>query len=517
MTKMSGAHALIAALELHGVDTLFGVPGHGAYPIYDALNDFPKVKPFVGRNEQGATFGAEGYSRSTGRVAVATAVPKAGLTNAATGIWEANDQPSRMLFLLEADPTHRPILEPIARYYARAERVQDIAPVVHDLMWNLKLGRPGAAAVEVPNAVLNAQGEVDAADGYRKAPGIAIRPDQVRAAAAVLDRGERVAIVAGPPAADAAEALVRLAERLKAPVFVDGRSKGAIPDDHPLALGFSWSATNGPSEALLERADAVVAIGDVAGPATGKRSPERLAKQIVHIDWDDSAAGPSAAQLHGNVPALLDALAEAVQPKSGEPWSTQELDAVRRAPFEYAEKVVPWAMPVWRHLRDVLPRDALVFTDSLFGLWTARLFPAYEPRSLHFPWGTGTLGHAVPAATGARCAFADRPIVAMAGDGAFLYNPQELATMMLYNQKLIVIIANDDCYGAVKHNTFNMFGRSIAHELRNPDFLTFGHAFDMASTRLRTFDELPSVLEAALSNSRSSLIELPLELRPPRF
>src|SRR5687767_5874724 len=162
MTKMSGAHALIAALELHGVDTLFGVPGHGAYPIYDALNDFPKVKPFVGRNEQGATFGAEGYSRATGRVAVATSVPKAGLTNAATGIWEANDQPSRMLFLLEADPSHKPVLEPIARYYARAERVKDIVPAVHDLMWKLRHGRPGAAAIEVPNEILNATDEVDA-------------------------------------------------------------------------------------------------------------------------------------------------------------------------------------------------------------------------------------------------------------------------------------------------------------------------------------------------------------------
>src|SRR5829696_1410618 len=166
MTKMSGAHALIAALELHEVDTLFGVPGHGAYPIYDALNDFPKVKPFVGRNEQGATFGAEGYARSTGRVAVATAVPKAGLTNAATGIWEANDQPSRMLFLLEADPSHRSILEPISRYYGRAERVEDVAPAVHELMWKLRRGRPGAAALEVPNAVLNADGAVDPADGF---------------------------------------------------------------------------------------------------------------------------------------------------------------------------------------------------------------------------------------------------------------------------------------------------------------------------------------------------------------
>src|SRR5438132_1630961 len=232
MTKMSGAPALIAALELHQVDTLFGVPGHGAYPIYDALNDFPNVKPFVGRNEQGATFAAEGFSRSTGRVSVATSDPKAGLTNAATGIWEANDQPSRMLFLLEADPTHKPILEQISRYYGRADRHEDVAPMVHELMRKLEKGRPGAAALEVPNTVLGTPGAADARDGFdATAPPAPPRQD-VQRVASVVDAAARVVIVAGAPAAETAETLVRLAEKLRAPVFVDGRSKGSIPDDH---------------------------------------------------------------------------------------------------------------------------------------------------------------------------------------------------------------------------------------------------------------------------------------------
>jgi acetolactate synthase-1/2/3 large subunit len=514
--RRTGAHALIGALELHGVDTLFGVPGHGAYPIYDALNDFPSVTPFVGRNEQGATFAAEGYSRSTGRVAVATSVPKAGLTNAATGLWEANDQPSRMLFLLEADPSHRPILGPIARYYAHADRVGDIAPAVHDLMWKLRRGRPGAAAIEVPNAVLNAADPHDPRDGFTEPPLSKPPGAAIAAAAAILSGASRPAIVAGAPATDAAAALVRLAEALRAPVIVDGRSKGTIPDDHPLALGFSWSA-NGPGERLLQRADVVLVIGDLAGAGVGTRDATRQSEQIVHIDWDNSGAGPTRAGLYGNVPSILTDLAAAVTARTADAWSTPELDEVRRAPFAYAEERIPWAMSVWRDLRENLPRDTLVFTDSLFGLWSHRLFPTYGPLTLSFPWGTGTLGHAIPAATGARRAYPNRTIVAIAGDGAFLYNPQELATMMLYNQKLIVLIANDNCYGAILHNMTAMFGRSIAHELKNPDLLTFGHAFDMAATRLRSLDELPTALQAAQANPRSTLIEMPLELRPPRF
>jgi thiamine pyrophosphate-dependent acetolactate synthase large subunit-like protein len=263
---------------------------------------------------------------------------------------------------------------------------------------------------------------------------------------------------------------------------------------------------------LIEQADVVVLIGDASASAAALP-----AETLLRIDWDDAIATPAASSLFGSVPSLLDALAEAVPARDVDGWSADELDEVRAAPFAYARERVPWSLAVWEHLRAGLPRDALVFTDSLFGLWTARLFPAYEPRTVSFPHGTGTLGHAVPAALGARLAFPEREIVAIAGDGAFLYNPQELATMMLYRQKIIVIVANDDCYGAIKHNMGAMFGRSIAHELRNPDFLTFGHAFDMASTRLRSIDDLPAALQAARENPRSSLIELPLELRPPRF
>ncbi|HEY3082482.1 MAG TPA: thiamine pyrophosphate-binding protein [Chloroflexota bacterium] len=507
----TGAHVLIAALELHGVDTLFGVPGHGAYPIYDALNDFPAVQPFVGRNEQGATFSAEGYSRATGRVAVATAVPKAGLTNAATGIWEANDQPSRMLFLLEADPTHRSILEPICRYYARADAPGDIAPRTHELMWQLRRGRPGAAALEVPNAVLNAQTRADPRDGFEPAPSARLDRAALAELAARLGRAERPVIMAGAPAADAPGALTRLAERLRAPVFVDGRSKGAIPDDHRLALGFTYVPARAAGR-LVERSDFVLQIGHDETVAANV-PPDRLAR----VDWDDAVAGGAPPRLTGNMPYLLDALAEEAPMRDAEPWPTAELDEVRRSPHEYAEERVPWATGVWRDIRRVLPRDGLLFTDSLFGLWTARLLPAYGANTFSFPWGTGTLGHAIPAALGARRAFPDRPIVAIAGDGAFLYNPQELATMMLYRQKLVVVIANDDCYGAVRDNMKAMFGRSIAHELRNPDFLSFGHAFGMDSTRLRNTDELGDVLGTALANERPALIELPLELRPPRF
>src|SRR5207302_10355461 len=127
-------------------------------------------------------------------------------------------------------------LEPVARYYGRADRVEDVAPAVHELMWKLRRERPGAAALEVPNAVLSAQGGVDAGAGFEVPTVPAPDGPRLLEIARALSSARRPVIVAGAPAADAPAALVGLAEALRAPAFVDGRSKGAIPDDHPLAL-----------------------------------------------------------------------------------------------------------------------------------------------------------------------------------------------------------------------------------------------------------------------------------------
>jgi acetolactate synthase-1/2/3 large subunit len=135
---------------------------------------------------------------------------------------------------------------------------------------------------------------------------------------------------------------------------------------------------------------------------------------------------------------------------------------------------------------------------------------------VRFPYGTGTLGFGVPAAVGAKLARPGREVVAVAGDGAFLYNPQELATMLRHGQKLTVIVANDDGYGAIKHNMQERFGRATAHALANPDFVRLGEAFGMRALRLAAPGEVGAALVDALAGEQSTLIEAPLELKPPR-
>jgi acetolactate synthase-1/2/3 large subunit len=527
--RVSGAHALVGALARRGVRYFFGVPGHGAYPIYDALNDFSQIKPVVGRNEQGSLFTADGYARVTNGVAVATSVPLAGVTNAATSLWESNGHGSRVLFLVEEHPLHEQLLRPIVSYYRHAYRVADVAPTVHELFDALETGRPGVAVLEVPNGVLHAVDLADSADGYRPARGDdAARLDlgQLDEAAALLARAERPAICAGGYAWDqrAAAALRTIAEKLGAPVLTGEKSKGALPDEHPLCLGWSWNI-GGHAERLLEQADVVFAIGERAGMATGDRPASVLRRQLIHVDWDGREQGPdqpARLQIAGPIGPVLAGISERISEETApratgaSPWPRETLDQVRGAFRAYAETRCPWVLPVLASLREALPRDAIVCLDSLIGLWAYRLFPVDGPDGVHFPFATGTLGYGVPAAVGVALARPDRIVCCLGGDGAFLYNSQELATLAYYQRKAIIVIANDNTYGAILFNMTERFGRAIAHELKNPDFAKLGDAYGMRGVKLGSPDELGAAVRQAVAADRSTLIDLPLQVKPPR-
>lgn len=516
----TGASAVVAALEERGVEYLFGVPGHGAYPIYGALTQGSSVRPIIGRNEQGVSFIADAWSWVSNRVAVATSVPECGFTNSSTGVWQATEDGERVLFILEHDPMHQDVAKAVALHYAQANSAEEIRPTFNRLMDLLETGRPGGAVLEIPQRVL-----VGPADRIGELPArpknAAVDARTLDEAASLLSKAKHPVIVAGRPvvAAGAEAALLQLAEKLKAPVFADRNAKGAIPEDHPLALGFTWSPT-AISEDLMKQADVVLAIGPREHAATGTRSAEVIGQQLIHLDWEpDESGAPARLKLAGHVGDALNDLAELVKEREQPAFPTEALDAVREGPWRYAEGRVPWALDFFRNMEAALPKDVLFFTDSMVGLWIFRLLKAYQGRSYRFGWGngSGTLGYGFPGGIGAKLAEPNREVVCIAGDGAALYNPQELATMNLYGMKVTYIVCNDDCYGAVRDNLNEGYGAPIGHELVNPDFMKLADAFGMKGIRADTAAGIGAALQEALAGDVSTLIEVPLELRPGRY
>src|SRR3954454_7456820 len=192
----TGASAVVDALEERGVEYLFGVPGHGAYPIYGALTRGSSVKPIVGRNEQGISFVADAWSWVTNKVAVCTTVPECGFTNSSTGVWQATEDGERVLYILEHDPMHEHVAKAVALHYAQANSAEEIRPAFNRLMDLLETGRPGGAVLEIPQHVLVGPAE---ASGERPArpKRAAVDPKLLDEAASLLARAERPVIVAG--------------------------------------------------------------------------------------------------------------------------------------------------------------------------------------------------------------------------------------------------------------------------------------------------------------------------------
>lgn len=527
----TGAHAVLAALSRAGVRRLHGVPGHGAYALYDAINDVAGIEPVVARHEQGAGFAAVGEAWATGDLAALTFVPRAGLANAATALMEATASQDRVLAVVaEEDGQHR-LAREVARHHVRAAADAPLGPQVDSLLAAMRRGRPGAAVLEVPTAALAATQA--AGDPRGDAPERPSPTDDAEASALVA-AARRPVILAGATATALASAggdppggpVARLAEAIGAPLLADGFASGLLPAGHPLAVPPGW-APGGAAARIVADADLVIVVGAplAAAQNTVRWNPAMLADadpdRVLLVDWDDDDQhAAEGRRLHGPVPEILAALAGARAPAGGGPapgWDEGLLSAARSAATPWLGALGSDARAWLAALVDALgARDGVVLADSLVGVWLHRVLAPRAPRRLRFPWGTGTLGAALPAAIGAKLARPDAEVTAIAGDGAFLYTASELATLRQAEIPLVVIVANDGAYGAVRDNLGAAYGRSTVHELVNPDFVALAEAFGVAAERCERPGALARALETARRRPGPSLIEIPLTLHPPR-
>jgi thiamine pyrophosphate-dependent acetolactate synthase large subunit-like protein len=167
----------------------------------------------------------------------------------------------------------------------------------------------------------------------------------------------------------------------------------------------------------------------------------------------------------------------------------------------------PWSSM----MRESLPRKTVFSCDmSLFWADMLGIFPVYEPRTMLFPWGFGTLGFAIPEAIGAKLARPDRPVVAICGDGAFLFTGAELATAVQYRLNLPILVPNNDAYGMIKVQQRDQFDEQfIAVDLENPDFVKLAQAFGAYAERVTTPEQFGRALKQALTADKPTVIEIP--------
>ncbi len=530
--KISGAQAIVSALEQQGVEVVFGIPGAYSMPLFDALYHHPSIRVITVRHEQAAAFMADGYARASGKIAAAILLPGPGVTNAYTGLAEAYADSSPVLLmatqvnrefidqdrgLLHELTGQMGIFAPIMKYSVRLDTPVQAAEKISAAFRAMRSGRPRPAQIEIPRDVQVETFENNGSENLPRAEHVRALPpqEQIETAARLLAESGSPLLFAGGGvvSSEASEVLVRLAERLGAPVLTTGMGAGSISADHPLWCGSAWMATV-DIRPLLGAADALLAVGTRFNQAMTHDWQMPLPAITIRIDADEKEIErnlPMQHKLIGDARATLEAIERCLQEWSIDhraqvaPKMAHAQKAFRSAVLERVGSSTPWMNAI----REALPRDGIISADmTVFWADMLAAFPLYEPRTMLFPWGYGTLGFGIPEALGAKIACPERPVVAIVGDGAFLFTGMDLATAMQFRLNVPILVPNNNAYGMIKKQQGEMFDEQyMAVDLVNPDFVALAQSFGAYGERVSAPSQLSDAIVRALRADKPTVIE----------
>jgi acetolactate synthase-1/2/3 large subunit len=534
MTKTSGGEAIVNGLVAHGVDTVFGLPGAQIYGLFDAFQQ-AQLKVVGARHEQACGYMAFGYARASGRPGVFSVVPGPGVLNAGAALLTAFGANEPVLCLTGQVPT--PFLDKgrghlhempdqlatLRSFVKWAERVEypDAAPaLVSRAFQEMLSGRRGPVALEMPWDVFTQRVDVSPSKPFDLLPAPQPDSDRIKTAAALIAGSKAPMIFVGSGAIAARDDILELAELIDAPVVAFRSGRGIVSNAHDLGL------TMAAAYELWPQTDVIIGIGTrLELPAW--RWPYRPDGQTsirIDIDPAEMRRYPSDVSIVADAQAGTRDLLESVR-RHGYVRQKGRRDTIRAASATARKQIetIQPQMAYLKILREVLPADGIV-TDELsqvgFASWYG--FPVYEPRTFITSGYQGTLGAGFPTALGAKVACPDRPVVAITGDGGFMFGIQELATAVQFGIGVVTLVFNNNAYGNVRRDQVQSFeGRVVASDLVNPDFVKLAESFGAGAAHVASPEAFRPALEKALADGRPYVIAVDIpkdsEASPWRF
>jgi acetolactate synthase-1/2/3 large subunit len=530
--KVTGARAIIKALEARGVEVIFGYPGGANLPIYDELARSP-IRHILARHEQGAAHMADGYARSTGKTGVCLATSGPGATNLVTGLANAYMDSSPLVAITGQVPRNMigndafqevditGITIPITKHNYLVQEPEDLPHVVEEAFFLASTGRKGPVLIDVPRDVqleefAPHQSKYPQLEGYK--PTVEGHPGQIKRAVALIKGAQRPLIIAGGGAslADASEELKILAEKTEIPVAYTLMGKAAFPNSHPLCLGLLGYHGRIEANTAIMEADVVLAVGTRFGDrTTGPLASFAKQAKIIHVDIDP-------AEISKNVPVLLPIVGDArrvlaqmseLLSESRHPaWVARLREAAAQHPLKGKLKGV--TIPNILHILHGLVAEALIVTDvGRHQIFTAHYYPVESKRSFVSSGGLGTMGFGVPAAIGAKVGNPDRTVIDIAGDGSFLMTCQEIAAAVAEQIPVVVLVMNDYCLGMVKQLQDAYYGKR--HEAcrfgRNVDFAKLAESMGAFGVKVTEEAQIEPAIRGCLQSGRPAVVDFVLE------
>lgn len=531
--------AVVAAMAETGIDAAFGIPGKQTLPLNEAMagND---IRYVVARHETAVSHQAWGYAETTGRPAATVVIPGPGDLNAANGLKNAyNDCTPLLHVAVETAPEVRggdgihetppEVYDELVKANYTVESPASAAAVVTEAVEEATTHPKGPVRVGIPKTFLGqAVASVDAGEARTTGPKRPA-PDALARASDLFSDATRPAILAGGGvrASEAAASLETLAAHLNAPVVTTYKGKGTLAEDHPLSAGVLCGGTSPEVAAVLEDADALLAVGtDFDAVATGEWGYD-LPDRLVHVTYHASDIGTGydpAVGVLADADATLRALHDSLPAGDGDGKTrAREARTADRARLdallgEHDGQLT--SVEALRAVHEVIPREATVAVDAGgFRIWALVSFPAYGPRRYVNPGSWATMGTGLPSAIGAKVADPDREVVALTGDGGLMMCLHELHTLAAEELDVTVVVFRNDDYAIISEEATRSYGlEAVAYGWGETpvEFTALAESMGVAGYRAGSPEEIADTVAKARASDGPSLVEVRTDPTEPQ-
>jgi acetolactate synthase-1/2/3 large subunit len=537
--EVSGSVALLEALIVEGVDTIFGYPGGAIMPIYDALFDYKeKLNHILVRHEQGGIHAGQGYARTSGKVGVVFATSGPGATNLVTGLADAQIDSTPLVcitgqvfaHLLGTDAFQETdvinITTPVTKWNYQVTDANEIPEVIAKAFYIAKSGRPGPVLIDITK---NAQIQKFNYEGYTPCnhirsyrPKPIVRPEYVKQAAELINSAKKPFILFGQGVilGSAEQEFKAFVEKSGIPAAWTVLGAGAIPTGHPLNVGMLGMHGNYGPNVLTNECDVLIAIGmRFDDRVTGRLDKYAKQAKVVHLDIDPAEIDKnvkSTVPVWGDCKETLPMLTALIQPNDHSAWvnkfgeyAQKEMDAVIHQELNPTSGELTMG-EVIKQLNDLTHGEAIIVTDvGQHQMVACRYAQLNKTRSNVTSGGLGTMGFALPAAIGAKFGAQDRTVVAVIGDGGFQMTLQELGTIMQSGIDVKILILNNRFLGMVRQwqELFNERRYSFV-DIQSPDFVMVAKGYGIDGKCISERADLPGALKTMLDHKGSYLLEV---------
>ena len=523
---------VVKTLEKNGVKIVFGYPGAANCPIIDKLS-FSSIKHILTRNEQGAAHMASGYARVNNTVGVCTATSGPGATNLITGIATAFMDSIPMVALTGQVATHligKDAFQevdiigatlPFTKSNHLISSGEEIPRVINEAFHIASTGRPGPVLIDFPMDILKQTFDYPDEDEEVNIRGYKLvgKPNesQINKVSEAIKSAKKPVILAGGGIviSDAVDKFRKFVKATDIPVVSTMMGIGVLPCDDKNYLGMVGSHGVKRANLALNRADTVIIMGSRLGDRTVAHAQGfKNNRTIIHIDIDPAEIGKNIVPdipVVGDIKDVLKLLTPLCKDyKASEDWTKEIAQLREQFPPKYNTKDSGFVDPKYFLTKLAQKTDSEVYLSTEVGqnqIWSSNYFNFKTPRSFLTSGGFGTMGYGLPAAIGA-ASMADKPVIAIMGDGSFQMDLPELATMCQWNIPVKMVVFKNDRLGMVHEHQYLLYNsnyQAVTIE-GSPNFNKLAEAYGIKSGYIAQNSEIDKGIDELMNAEGSFLL-----------